>query len=864
MRVSGCRLAALALVLSLLSAPAFAVPASPDLFELRQADGSVFVARQWGDEHRHGWRTDSGEVIVFDAAVRSWAFADADSSGILISSGRIVGKDTPPPGAIFRVRDALAQRPRAVRSAPAVTPEPPRGVPPTGTANVPVILVNFSNTSTTYTTGNFSTMLFGTGVWSMKDYYQEVSYGALTVTGGPAGVVGWYTAANTHNYYGVNDGGGNDTWPGTLVREAVVAADLAGVNFAPYDNDGDCYVDVVNVVHQGTGEEASGVATDIWSHSWDLFSANYFGHGGGTYTTNDDCAAGGKIIVNDYVIQPEIYSGGISTVGVYAHEFGHALGLPDLYDTDGTSEGAGKWSVMASGSWNQVTRGGDRPGHPDPWSKWALGWLTPANVLGAMPGEQVTAANSTADVYRLGDGTTTTGEYFLVENRQKAGFDAGLPASGLLVWHIDAAWIQSHWGANTVNNTECYPGKPGGCSGHYGVSVEQADNLWNLEKYANRGDAGDPFPGTANRRSFNATSTPNSNLWSGAASGSALANISNSGTTMTVDLSTPDPSIPSNFANIATRGKVLTGADIMIGGITVGGTSPMTFVFRGLGPSLTAYGVPGALANPIIRVYRGQTMIATNDDWGSLSPADRAVLSTEGLTPNHARDSALVLTLDPGQYTLHLLGANKGTGVGLVEVYETSLWGTPSSPPDEGGVIEGDQRVLQLQGYRKGAGIAPVKLREQVGVVTPNAAVAEKAYADPLDGLSNIATRGKVLSGADVMIAGLTITGGAYKPVVIRGVGPSLAAYGVPGALANPKLEIYSGQTKIAENDNWGTLGASDKGVLTTLSLTPAHSMESAVVLTLAPGPYTAILRGVNNGTGVGLVEVYDADKWGR
>jgi mRNA-degrading endonuclease HigB of HigAB toxin-antitoxin module len=324
---------------------------------------------------------------------------------------------------------------------------------------------------------------------------------------------------------------------------------------------------------------------------------------------------------------------------------------------------------------------------------------------------------------------------------------------------------------------------------------------------------------------------------------------------------TNDPT-DSAFANIATRGKVLTGANILIGGITVAGSSPKTFIFRGLGPSLTAYGVPGALANPVIRVYSGSTMIATNDDWGALSPADRGVLSAEGLTPNHPRDSALVLTLNPGAFTLHLLGQNKGTGVGLVEVYETSLWG-PVSSPDEGGMLVGDERLLELQGYRKGSGLTLMELREPAKISwLPGPGDEPLMAVSPTEGLSNIATRGKVLTGADVMIAGFTIVGGDPKTVVIRGIGPSLAAYGVPGALGNPTLRVYSGPAVIATNDNWGSLGSIDKGVLTDLSLTPAHSLEAALVLTLQPGSYTAILSGVNKGTGVGLIEVYDADRW--
>lgn len=114
-------------------------------------------------------------------------------------------------------------------------------------------------------------------------------------------------------------------YPGTLVREAVAAADTL-FDFAPYDSNGDCYVDVVDLVHQGSGEEAGGPSTDIWSHSWDLNSAAYFNYSdGGEYTTNDPCTFGGNIKVNAYVIQPETLWGGQQTIGVFAHEYGHCV-----------------------------------------------------------------------------------------------------------------------------------------------------------------------------------------------------------------------------------------------------------------------------------------------------------------------------------------------------------------------------------------------------------------------------------------------------------------------------------------------------------------------------------------------------------
>jgi immune inhibitor A len=265
------------------------------------------------------------------------------------------------------------------------------------------VCVYFSDTATAYDAADFSTLLFGTGNFSMKDYYEEVSYGLFTVAAGPDGIGGWYTAQSTHDYYGANDAGGQDMWPGDLVYEAAVAADGAGYDFAPYDQDGDCLVDNLIIVHQGGGEEFVGaLETNIWSHSWSLAGAAYYGYSHhGPFTTDSDCAAhpGQKIVVNKYTMQPELYAttSRLTTMGVYAHEFGHALGLPDLYDVDYSSEGVGDWSVMSSGSWNRSGGdGGNRPAHIEPWGKWLLGWITPTPVTCASTVSLPSAATSSA------------------------------------------------------------------------------------------------------------------------------------------------------------------------------------------------------------------------------------------------------------------------------------------------------------------------------------------------------------------------------------------------------------------------------------------------------------------------------------
>jgi len=518
-----------------------AVPALPVLHILKQSDGTTFKARQWGDERMHGWETIEGHTIVFDTAINSWTYAVKDRKGALKSSGLKVVPGNPPSALRKHIRPSgqiLSKVPsKALKSEKTSVDVLQKNVPSTGTANIPVILINFSDTSTTYSKSSFDTLLFGSGNFSMKDYYEEVSYGVLSVSAGPGGISGWHRASNTHNYYGQNNS--RDMWPGTLVREAVAAADAAGFNFAPYDQNGDCYVDIVVIIHQGDGEEASGDSTDIWSHHWSLNDAYYWGYSnGGEYTTNDDCTSNPsvKVKVDDYTIQPETLWGGQVTMGVFAHEYGHALGLPDLYDTDGSSEGIGNWSLMAGGVWNYITKPGDRPAHPDAWSKYFLGWVNPTIVTGTLSNEPIEQAESSADVYKLLSGTSLSGEYFLVENRQQVGFDAGLPGSGLLIWHIDGDKIASTINSNRVNNSECYPGNTSCASDHYGVRLVQADNNWDLEKKLNSGDDGDPFPGSSDNTSFTDISMPSSNFYNGTPSGASITYISDSAAIMTATL----------------------------------------------------------------------------------------------------------------------------------------------------------------------------------------------------------------------------------------------------------------------------------------------------------------------------------------
>lgn len=505
-----------------------------------------------GDEYRSGWETGDGYAIIFDAGLGSWTYGVQDDTGDVVSSGRRADREPPTAISARRLRPtrsgAAALRSVALQAAvsslrPSASPAPllVQGAPVAPLVrNLPVILINFNDTATTYTRDDFSSLLFGNGTWSFRDYFEEVSRGGFSVSPGPAGVIGWVTASQGHDYYGARSGWGPpDAWPGDLAYEAVQQAD-ADVDFSAYDNDGDCVVDTVAVIHQGNSQELSGQPGEIWSHSWSLSVTAGYGLGHhGPYTTNDRCVSNPAafVVIDRYIMMPELYGSDIAGIGVFAHEYGHALGLIDLYDTDRTgfiSEGIGDWSLMASGSWGGVGgKLGNRPSHPDPWSKLSLGWLVPERVTGSSAAATIGAVETGGGVSQFLSLPTEggSGEYFLLENRQQIGFDEALPGSGLLLWHIDES--------RSGNNSEWYPGCTA-CNSHYKVALVQADNRYDLEKKVNRGDTGDPFPGGADNRAITPWTPLPASLYSGVPAGFGISAVSDSGMFMTAAITLYD------------------------------------------------------------------------------------------------------------------------------------------------------------------------------------------------------------------------------------------------------------------------------------------------------------------------------------
>jgi hypothetical protein len=265
----------------------------------------------------------------------------------------------------------------------------------------------------------------------------------------------------------------------------------------------------------------------------------------------------------------------------------------------------------------------------------------------------------------------------------------------------------------------------------------------------------------------------------------------------------PPPPTAAQTVNLSTRMHVQTGDDVGIGGFIITGSGTKHVLIRALGPSLAQFGVPSPLPDPVLELHGpGLFVPITNDNWPD-DPVQKGLIEGTGLQPNNSLEAAIEASLSPGAYTAVVSATNNGTGVGLVEVYD----------------------------------------------LDPSAAAK----------LGNISTRAFVSTGNDIVIAGFILgnNSGADR-VVVRGIGPSLTSSGVSNPLANPTLELRNNNgTLLVANNDWqdDSLQAAE---LMSAGLAPADNLESGIAATLPPGLYTALLAGLNNGTGVGVIEVYD------
>ena len=480
----------LSLVVMTISLASFAVPARRGFHDFQQPDGTTISLQLVGDEFAHWYESADGTVYK---QTEDGRFLPANQ--VQLTTRR---KAAP------KFHAMQQRRAKQIGS----TPNPaPKGV---------VILANFNNkqmnaahtqavfdelcNSTNCTVNSYNGVNYG----SAAQYFADQSNGAYRPQ---FDVFGPVTLSRTLDYYGHNlDKEGNptdesnDETEDQYATDAVVeACRLANqqftINWSEYDSDNDGYIDFVYVIYAGKGEADGGEANTIWPHNWTVSSARSYGNC--TYSAQE-CRVGGKTIEN-YAMSGELSGNSLGGIGTLCHEFGHVMGLPDLYDTEyGVNYDEcltpGDWNIMDGGSYNAD---GHCPPNYDPWEKEFFGWNTSINL--GNEGQNVTLyANGTANyqAYQITSNgnyksPTTSGVRYYIENRQAVGWDAPLTGHGMLIWKVN--FDANKWANNEPNNTDNNP---------YYTVVSASGDVIGYKTYTPY----NTFPGAANKTSWNGVS----------------------------------------------------------------------------------------------------------------------------------------------------------------------------------------------------------------------------------------------------------------------------------------------------------------------------------------------------------------------
>lgn len=519
------------LMVTILGFPFFAnaVSADPEPVNVTQPDGSQITISLHGSEKQHYTRTPDHYTVLQDTdGYYKYAI---DSLGI-IKPGKIRARnkaDRKPDE--LRFLNTIQPYVRGKRSnSPLILYHSKRdsssikriGLSPTPlrsttavTKKYLIILVSFTDVAFTKINDDFSNMLNQTGyrpegaigyTGSVKDYYSENSTNAFLPQ---FDVYGPVTLSQNMAYYGGNDSEGNDLRPREMILEACAKINSQyNINFSQYDNDHDGEIDNVAVFYAGYAESSGAPANTIWPHQWSVTGAT------GVKRYNN-------VNLNTYSCSSELKGASGATmvgIGTFCHEFGHVLGLPDLYDTDAEYNGlfydSNKYNLMASGNYNN---GGNTPPYLSIFEREILGWAsatklsTNTTVTGV---EQIGASNKA--YYMLTNPTPAPGEsrteWFYLENRQMTGWDSYIPGHGLVISHVDLndSSVTKYWSQGLGNAYASHP-----C-----YDLKEADGIAD-----NDTRAGDPFPGTSGRTFFTDEGTPNALSWSGLASNKPITQI---------------------------------------------------------------------------------------------------------------------------------------------------------------------------------------------------------------------------------------------------------------------------------------------------------------------------------------------------
>jgi M6 family metalloprotease-like protein len=456
----------------------------------------------------------------------------AQRAGVRLGRFEVPGFDFAPDGAWRKRTGQIRQARQALLrsgSFRALNAAGPNAARVTGNFNIPVLLISYTDVPVPFPAAEYQDVLFNPAPtlrpYSVKTYYEEISNGNITLTGNVFNPV----AADFASTYYQDDCNGIGITPCTnpiggisgnvsahfrdLLVEMLSKADALGtINWGLFDNDGpdglpnsgddDGRVDFINFI-QPVVDGACG-AVGVWAHRWTIASLRQ----STPFQTSTPRTGGGFILVNDYTIQSgqggngSCSSGQIMPIGTIAHETGHAFGLPDLYDTGGGSEGIGEWGMMGSGNYSRAYS----PAGYEAWSLAEMGWVT-VDTLTTSGTVTVNPVQTSDTVFYVAlDGTD---EYLLLENRDSLLSDTAQMSAafsrkkspGLLIWHMDQSVINAGSGNNTVNAGVVH-----------GVALEQADgqNHLRIGTGGNRGDTGDPYPGTSVNRGWTLSSTPSS------------------------------------------------------------------------------------------------------------------------------------------------------------------------------------------------------------------------------------------------------------------------------------------------------------------------------------------------------------------
>ena len=466
------KIAIAALCLSALSAAA--VPARRGPVTVKQPDGTYITVCKTGDEFNHFTTTSDG-ILLTTNADGIYCYGRLSVSGVVESTGiKAVDaelRSTLPAEAVhFNMQEAMAlRRASGLQRRASGNTALGRGektFPAMGDVNALILLVEYKDVKFTLDDPYryFNDMLnkegfseYG-GTGSCKDYFLDNSNGQFRPH---FDVYGPITLSKNRSYYGGNVKG-EDAAPREMVSEACELADKE-IDFSRYDNDGDGYVDNVFVFYAGQGEADYGPADSVWPHSWNLNPS----------LTLDN------VIISQYACSNEWQEDTPGGIGTFVHEFSHVMGLPDLYSTTYAYPlvcTPGGYSVLDYGPYNNDGR---TPPSYSVFERNAMGWLVP-EVLSEPANVTLGEIQESNKGYIIPTAKDT--EFYLLENRQKKGWDAYLPGHGMLIWHVD--YNATTWTQNTVNNDKS----------HQGVDLCEADG----RDSKNQRTQGDAFPGSAN------------------------------------------------------------------------------------------------------------------------------------------------------------------------------------------------------------------------------------------------------------------------------------------------------------------------------------------------------------------------------